>query len=340
MGSRLEVEGLTVRIPGPAGLSYPVRDVSFTLRQGETLGIVGETGSGKSLSALAIMGLLPKQAQRDAQRLEFGGQSLLTMPSRQMARLRGGRIGMIFQDPMTSLNPSYTIGNQMIEVMRRHRDVTRARARERAVYLLERVGVSAAGQRLGQYPHQLSGGLRQRVMIAMTLMCDPELLIADEPTTALDVTIQVQILALLAELQRELEIAVILISHDLGVVARVADRIAVMYAGEMVELAAARDLFRRPLHPYTEGLMNCIPVPGKIAAGSRLGAIPGTVPAQVGERTECCFRQRCPYAFDECARSAIDLRTQGDDHHYRCLLSAETERGAWQQSDTTAEAGR
>lgn len=340
MSSVLEVEGLSVEFPSSRGLLYPVRDVSFTLNKGETLGIVGETGSGKSLSSPAIMDLLPKNARRNARRLAFNGQSLLSMSPRQMARLRGGRIGMIFQDPMTSLNPSYTIGNQMIEVMRRHRKVSKAEARERAVYLLERVGISAAGQRLGQYPHQLSGGLRQRVMIAMTLMCDPELLIADEPTTALDVTIQAQILALLAELQREFQIAVILISHDLGIVARVADRVAVMYASEMVEIASAKDLFGQPLHPYTEGLMNCIPVPGKTEPGSRLGAIPGTVSAQVGEQTECCFRQRCPYAFDDCARSAIELRTEGEDHRYRCLLSPDAERGAWQRELAVGEAGR
>jgi peptide/nickel transport system ATP-binding protein len=337
VSNALEVENLSVEFPSSRGTMYPVRDVSFTLRKGETLGIVGETGSGKSMSSLAIMNLLPKRAVRRATRLDFAGQSLLSLSQRKMSSLRGGRMGMIFQDPMTSLNPSYTIGNQMIEMLRRHREVTYAQARDRAVYLLERVGITAAAQRLGQYPHQLSGGLRQRVMIAMMLMCDPELVIADEPTTALDVTIQAQILALLAEIQKEFDISIILISHDLGVVARIADRIAVMYAGELMELAPAKDLFREPLHPYTEGLMHCIPMPVKTIPGSRLGAIPGIVQPQIGALTECSFLRRCPYAFEDCALAAIDLRAYSETHHYRCLLTPDQPRGRWKISGETEE---
>lgn len=335
----LEVENLSVSFPSTRGTMYPVRDVSFSLSKGETLGIVGETGSGKSLSSLAIMDLLPKRAVRRAARLTFDGEPLLALSGRKMASLRGGRMGMIFQDPMTSLNPSYTIGNQMIEIMRRHRRVGKIQARDRAVYLLERVGISAAAQRLGQYPHQLSGGLRQRVMIAMMLMCDPELVIADEPTTALDVTIQAQILGLLAEIQTEFNIAIILISHDLGVVARIADRVAVMYAGELVEIAPTTDLFRQPLHPYTEGLMHCVPVPGNTTPGTKLGAIPGTVPVQIGDRHECSFLKRCPYAFEDCALSSIDLHAHGGSHQYRCLLAPEQARGLWQTPGAASEGG-
>ena len=225
MSALLEVDGLTVDIPVPGGLLHAVRDVSFEVQRGETLCIVGESGCGKSLTSLAIMGLLPKKARRQARRLAFDGVDLLALRERRMSRLRGARMAMIFQEPMTSLNPAYTLGNQLTEVLQRHRKANAQTARDRAVYLLEKVGITAAASRLGQYPHQLSGGLRQRVMIAMCLMCDPDLLIADEPTTALDVTIQAQILLLLAEIQKEFNTGLILITHDLGIVARVADAI-------------------------------------------------------------------------------------------------------------------
>jgi peptide/nickel transport system ATP-binding protein len=228
---------------------------------------------------------------------------------------------MIFQEPMTSLNPSYTVGNQLEEAFQRHRGGKRGAARERAVFLLEKVGISAASSRLGQYPHQLSGGLRQRVMIAMALMCGPELIIADEPTTALDVTIQAQILHLLASLQREFDMGVVLITHDLGIVARVATRVAIMYAGQIVETGTVDEIFSRPLHPYTQGLLRCIPVPGRTRRGEHLGSIPGLVPNLVGEQRGCSFRNRCPHAFAACAASTIRLKEVAPERAYRCLLS-------------------
>jgi peptide/nickel transport system ATP-binding protein len=229
---------------------------------------------------------------------------------------------MIFQEPMTSLNPAYTIGNQLTEVLRRHKRVSGAEARERAVYLLQTVGITAAESRLRQYPHQLSGGLRQRVMIAMALMCGPQLIIADEPTTALDVTIQAQILALLAALQREFRMGMILITHDLGIVARVAQRVAVMYAGEIVETGTVDEVFAAPLHPYTQGLLQCIPIPGKTPRGEHLGSIPGMVPSLMGDLRGCSFRERCPYAFAACA-DAVPLAELGPGRGCRCLLSRE-----------------
>jgi peptide/nickel transport system ATP-binding protein len=230
---------------------------------------------------------------------------------------------MIFQEPMTSLNPSYTIGNQLMEAMIRHRQASRSEARKRAVFLLEKVGISAAKSRLGQYPHQLSGGLRQRVMMAMALMCDPELIIADEPTTALDVTIQAQILHLLRGLQREFQMAMILITHDLGIVARVTDRVAVMYAGQIVEMGSVKDVFTRPLHPYTHGLLDCIPIPGKTRRGEFLGSIPGMVPTPVGTLAGCTFRNRCSLAFQDCVAQGPGMRMVSETHGYRCLLEPE-----------------
>ena len=228
-------------------------------------------------------------------------------------------MAMIFQEPMTSLNPAYTIGNQLEEALRRHRRVSRAEARERAIYLLENVGITAAASRLRQYPHQLSGGLRQRVMIAMALMCGPELLIADEPTTALDVTIQAQILHLLRDLQREFRMAMILITHDLGVVARIADRVAVMYAGEIVETGTGAEVFAAPTHPYTRGLLRCIPIPGRTRRGEHLGTIPGVVPSLIGEMRGCAFANRCPHAMAICAMPA-PVRDLGPGRSVRCHL--------------------
>ncbi|MBT6609507.1 MAG: ABC transporter ATP-binding protein [Rhodospirillaceae bacterium] len=320
----LSVDNLKVEIPVPSGMLHAVQGVSFKVDRGETLCIVGESGCGKSLTSLAIMDLLPTKANRTAERLELHGKNVLDIPEDEMADIRGNLMGMIFQEPMTSLNPAYTIGNQLEEALIRHRKVSRDEARDRAVYLLEKVGITAAQSRLRQYPHQLSGGLRQRVMIAMTLMCGPGLIIADEPTTALDVTIQAQILLLLAELQKEFDMGLILITHDLGVVARVADRVCVMYAGQVVEQGSAKQVFENPTHPYTQGLLECIPIPGKTARGSHLGSISGIVPSLVGEMNCCHFSDRCPYATDICRTQTVDLR-QGftADHDFRCVLTSE-----------------
>ncbi len=321
----LSVRGLTLDIPMSNGVLHAVRGLDFDLHRGETLCIVGESGSGKSLTSLAIMGLLEKNIRRSAERMDFDGTELTTASRRQMRALRGDRIAMIFQEPMTSLNPAYTIGDQLIEALQLHRNVSRDVARKRAIELLEKVGITAAASRLGQYPHQLSGGLRQRVVIAMALMCEPELIIADEPTTALDVTIQAQILRLLVDLTKEMNVAMILITHDLGVVARVADKVGVMYAGELVESGLASDVFVTPLHPYTRGLIHCIPQPGKTARGAQLGTIPGIVPSLVGEVQGCAFRTRCPHAVDAC-RDAIPKRGEAL-HKFRCV-HAEAARAA------------
>jgi len=313
----LSVKNLTLNIPTGSGTLKAVRGIDFDLKRGETLSIVGESGSGKSLTSLAVMGLLSKSIKRQADEMRFDDVDLQKANRRVMRDLRGNRIAMIFQEPMTSLNPAYTIGDQLTETLLLHRKVSKAEARARAVELLEKVGITAAESRLSQYPHQLSGGLRQRVMIALALMCEPDLLIADEPTTALDVTIQAQILRLLVDLTREMNMAMILITHDLGVVARVADKVAVMYAGELVETGPASEVFAAPSHPYTRGLLRCIPQPGKTERGAPLGTIPGIVPSLIGDVSGCVFRTRCAHARPEC-REAIPLR--GDaSHEFKCV---------------------
>ncbi|MFV0297537.1 MAG: ABC transporter ATP-binding protein [Hyphomicrobiaceae bacterium] len=316
----LTVEDLRVDIPVPAGTLHAVQGVSFHVDRGETVCIVGESGCGKSLSSLAIMDLLPSRARRSATRLELDGLDISGLSDRKMSDLRGNRMAMIFQEPMTSLNPAYSIGNQLEEAMLRHRPVSRADARARAVDLLQRVGIPNGAARLAQYPHQLSGGLRQRIMIAMAMMCGPDLIIADEPTTALDVTIQAQILHLLAELQRELRMGLVLITHDLGIVARIATRVIVMYAGEVVEAGTAEEIFRQPSHPYTRGLVNCIPIPGQTRRGERLGTIPGMVPSLVGTFRGCHFAGRCTHATPECSAHPVALDpVAGGSHLVRCI---------------------
>ena len=315
----LEVDGLSVDISTPRGTLHAVRDISFSVKRGETLCLVGESGCGKSMTSLAIMDLLPKAAKRNARRLAFMGEDLSKASKRQINALRGNRMAMIFQEPMTALNPAYTIGNQLVEAYRQHKKASEAEARERAVFLLGKVGIASAAERLGHYPHQLSGGLRQRVMIAMALMCEPELLIADEPTTALDVTIQAQILRLLADLQRELGIAMVLITHDLGIVARIADRVAVMYAGQIVEEGPTASLFHNPRHPYTQGLIDCIPVPGRTVPGGRLGVIPGVVPSLIDNIRGCSFRDRCSRTQSICTQ-APPVHESQDGQRWRCIL--------------------
>ena len=338
MGERvLTVEDLRVDIPVPAGMLHPVQGVTFHVDRGETVCIVGESGCGKSLTALAIMDLLPKLAKRAAARLELHDQKLEGVTEARMSDIRGNRMAMIFQEPMTSLNPAYTIGNQLEEAILRHKPVSRKDARERAVHLLGRVGITAAEQRLRQYPHQLSGGLRQRVMIAMALMCGPALIVADEPTTALDVTIQAQILHLLAELQREFHMGLVLITHDLGIVARIATRVVVMYAGEVVETGPVDEIFRAPRHPYTQGLLACIPVPGKTRRGERLGVIPGMVPSLVGEMPYCHFASRCPIVIDQCRAAPVPLTSEGArGRQVRCIRAADVAAGALQAAGTAA----
>ncbi|RKR06825.1 peptide/nickel transport system ATP-binding protein [Kushneria sinocarnis] len=317
----LDIRNLRVDLPVETGTLHAVRGIDLSVERGEMLCIVGESGCGKSMTSLAIMGLLPRRAQVRADSLTFDGIDLTAISERRRSDLRGARMAMMFQEPMTALNPAWTLGNQLIEALRRHRRVSKRQARERAVELLERVGITAAAERLSQYPHQLSGGLRQRVMIAMALMCGPDLIVADEPTTALDVTIQAQILRLIRELQQEMGTAVIFITHDLGVVARIADRVAVMYAGEVVESAPVEALYARPGHPYTRGLLECIPAPGRTAPGSRLQAIDGVVPSLVGELEGCAFRNRCPRAEPCCAQTPPFASLEAA-HRARCHFAA------------------
>jgi peptide/nickel transport system ATP-binding protein len=322
-GAVLEVANLRVRF----GQTAAVRGISLRIERGETHCLVGESGCGKSVTALAVMGLLARGGDRQADVLRFHDHDLSRLNERGMARLRGDRMAMIFQEPMTSLNPAYTIGSQMTEVLARHRRLGRREARARAAELLARVGITAPELRLGQYPHQLSGGLRQRVMIAMALLCDPELLIADEPTTALDVTVQAQILRLLQRLQRELGLALLLITHDLGIVARMAHRVSVMYAGEVVESAPVEALFAAPTHPYTRGLLDCIPVPGTVRRDVPLGTIPGVVPRIAPDFAGCAFRDRCGHAMPDCA-AAVPWRRMAGEHGYLCRLAEDWSRAA------------
>jgi oligopeptide/dipeptide ABC transporter ATP-binding protein len=276
-----------------------VDGVSFDIHQGETLAVVGESGSGKSVTALSILRLFPQPPGRVVGgTIRFRGRDLLTVSDGEMRRIRGKAISMIFQEPMTSLNPVFTCGDQIMEVVRLHEGLGRAEARARAIEMLERVGIAAAAQRVDDYPHQMSGGMRQRVMIAMALACRPALLIADEPTTALDVTIQAQILELLKALQREMRMAILLITHDLGVVAETADRVAVMYAGQVVEYCDVRRAFRQPLHPYTAGLQASLPRLGE--ERDRLRVIAGSVPNPARFPSGCRFHPRCPVATDRC----------------------------------------
>jgi oligopeptide/dipeptide ABC transporter ATP-binding protein len=296
----LAVDGLTVEVASDAGAVRLVSDVSFSLAQGEVLGLVGESGCGKSVTALTLLRLLPEPPVRlAAGRIMFEGRDLARLPPRKLRDVRGSRIGMVFQEPMTSLNPTYTVGWQLDEALRLHTNLAAAARRSHVVELLGHVGIGAPAQRLGQYPHQLSGGLRQRVMIAMALACGPRLLIADEPTTALDVTVQLQILDLLARLRRQTGMAILLITHDLGVISAVADRVAVMYAGRIVETATSTALFRRPRHPYTAALLSARP--HLTGPRGKLSAIPGTVPSPAARPPGCAFAQRCPRVLQRCA---------------------------------------
>ncbi len=308
----LEVDDLRTYFFTREGVVQAVDGVTFSVDAGTTLGIVGESGCGKSVTALSIMGLIPQPPARIVSgSIRFDGQELTTLSERRLEDVRGADIAIVFQDPMTSLNPTLSIGTQLTEVLRRHYDMPHREARTRAVSLLEEVQIPRAGQRLDDYPHRLSGGMRQRVMIAMAIACNPKLLIADEPTTALDVTVQAQVLDLLDELRRDHGMAMIIITHDMGVVAETADDVLVMYAGQIVEQASGDAVFERPQHPYTEALLGALPQLSEGGARSaRLTAIPGRPPDLIDPPDRCRFAPRCPYAGrdDACMRTTPELR--------------------------------
>jgi oligopeptide/dipeptide ABC transporter ATP-binding protein len=313
----LSVEHLTTVFDLPSGMVPAVNDVSFEIRQGETLGLVGESGSGKSVTAFSIMRLVQTPGRIAGGGIYFKGRNLLELSEREMQNVRGAEISLIFQEPMTALNPVFTIGDQLRETLLVHGKTTRRESRGRAIELLQAVKIPDAGARVNDYPHQLSGGQRQRVLIAMALACKPALVIADEPTTALDVTIQAQILDLLREMKAAFNLSLLLITHDLGVIAETADRVAVMYAGRIVEQGSVRDVFTQPQHPYTRGLLASIPGG---SPGTRLRAIEGAVPLLGALPPGCAFNPRCPDRFDPCTRSAPEDVATGEGHTAKCHL--------------------
>ncbi|WP_407175981.1 ABC transporter ATP-binding protein [Bradyrhizobium sp. STM 3562] len=314
----IEIEGLRILFRGDDGRTmHAVDAVDLSVAHGATLGLVGESGCGKSVTSLAIMGLLPKRSTEISGSIRFDGFDLLQTPDETLRDLRGNRLAMIFQEPMTSLNPSLTIGDQIIEAVLRHRGGSRRSARDRATELLRRVHIPSPESRIDEYPHKLSGGMRQRVMIAMALACDPRLLIADEPTTALDVTLQAQILDLMRELKAASGAAIILITHDLGVVAEVCDEVAVMYAGEIVERAAVDELFASPQHPYTVGLLGSIPRLDRRA--EHLATIEGMVPSMAKPPAGCRFAARCPFVSEICLKAPPPLVAVSANHASRCI---------------------
>jgi peptide/nickel transport system ATP-binding protein len=314
----IEIKDLRVLFHGDDGrTTHAVDSVDLSVANGATLGLVGESGCGKSVTSLAIMGLLSKQSADVSGSIRFDGFDLLEASDETLRDLRGDRLAMIFQEPMTSLNPSFTIGDQIIETILRHRGGSRRQARERAIELLRRVHIPSPEKRIDEYPHKLSGGMRQRVMIAMALACDPKLLIADEPTTALDVTLQAQILDLMRELKAASGAAIILITHDLGVVAEVCDEVAVMYAGEIVERASVGELFASPQHPYTVGLLGSIPRLGRRTA--HLATIEGMVPDMAKPPSGCRFAARCPFVGDACLKAPPPLAQLDPTHWSRCI---------------------
>jgi oligopeptide/dipeptide ABC transporter ATP-binding protein len=320
MDSILEVKNLSTHFFTRAGTVKAVDGVSFAIERGSTLALVGESGSGKSVTSLSVMRLIQPPGETVSGEIIFNGRDLMKLDGDEMRRLRGRDIAMIFQDPMTSLNPVYTVGDQIAEAIQLHEGLTRRRAWAKAVEMMERVKIPDAARRAGDYPYQLSGGMRQRVMIAMALSCNPNLLIADEPTTALDVTIQAEILDLLKALKDEFDLSMLLITHDLGVVAETADTVAVMYAGRIVEQAGAREIFRAPRHPYTEGLLRSVPrLTEEGIRQRRLQTIEGTVPSLLKLPAGCKFAPRCSYVIEECTKDEIPLLEAGDDHSARCI---------------------
>ena len=331
-GTLLQVEDLRVEFPTPDGVVHAVDGISYSIDTAGTLGIVGESGSGKTVAALTLIGLTRTQGATVSGRILFGGRDLLTISTEELRHIRGNEIAMIFQDPLSSLHPQFRVGSQLVEAMRIHRSIARQAARTRAVELLELVGIPDPRRRVDQYPHEFSGGMRQRVMIAMALANEPKLLIADEPTTALDVTVQAQILALLERLRRELGMAMIMITHDLGVVAQIADHIAVMYSGRIVETADTRRLFGSPQHPYTWGLLRSIPSL-KGPRGVELVPIPGRPPSLIHRPSGCHFHPRCAYALP--SHATIDPQLTdvagAPGHRAACLLDAAQREAAWDE---------
>ena len=324
----LEISGLKTVFPTDDGIVNAVNDVSFKIDRGQTVGIVGESGCGKSITGLSLLQLVPSPGRIEAGEIQFYRNSednpldiaQVSPKSELMRQIRGNEIAIIFQEPMTSLNPVYTIGNQIAEAIILHEQVDKKTGRERAIEMIARVGIPAPTQRVDEYPHQLSGGMRQRVMIAMALCCSPTLLIADEPTTALDVTIQAQVLGLMQELQAEMGMAIMLITHDLGVIADLADEVVVMYAGRVVEKGTVDDIFYNPLHPYTQGLLKSIPVLGR-APQKTLPSIPGTVPHPLTLPSGCSFQARCSERMPECERMPeLTGTTENGGHTVRCWL--------------------
>jgi oligopeptide transport system ATP-binding protein len=319
MSTLLELNNLKMSFYTYAGEVQALRGVSFTLDQGEVIGIVGESGSGKSVTSLSIMGLLPPAAKIKGGSINFNGRDLLTLSPAQMQRIRGNQISMVFQDPMTSLNPVYTVGNQIMEPLMLHQHLSRAQAQKKAVEMLALTGIPDPLQRFNQYPHEFSGGMRQRAMIAMALSCQPRLLIADEPTTALDVTIQAQILALMKDLKEHFNTSIIMITHDLGVVAQLCSRILVMYGGIIVEEGSTRDIFHNPQHPYTWGLLQSVPDIRKLDQG-RLIPIDGQPPDLLLPPPGCPFWPRCQYAMRICAETRPQLTEVNPGHAAACWL--------------------
>ena len=318
----IEVKGLKTHFFTDEGVSPAVDGVDYSVKKGETLGVVGESGCGKSVTALSILRLIPEPPGKIvAGDILFEGQSLLELAPEEMRKIRGNKISMIFQEPMTSLNPVYTIGNQISETFKLHQGLTSKEALDRSVEMLKLVGIPSPARRVNEYPHQLSGGMRQRAMIAMALSCNPSLLIADEPSTALDVTIQAQILDLMVSLKEELNTAIIMITHDLGVVAESAARVVVMYAGKIVEEADVYQTFENPLHPYTDGLLQSIPrIDLSAKKKQRLKEIKGVVPIPSQLPKGCHFHPRCPRVMDICSHEAPELTLQQDSHKVRCWL--------------------
>jgi peptide/nickel transport system ATP-binding protein len=334
----LELENLRTYFYTDTGIARSVDGVSFQVGAGETVGVVGESGCGKSVTALSILRLVRAPGRIEpGSAIRFDGTDLLTLGERAMQHVRGNRIAMVFQEPMTALNPVFTVGDQIAEVARIHAGMSKRDAWQKAVEMLTLVGIPAPEQRAGEYPHQLSGGMRQRVVIAMALVMNPALVIADEPTTALDVTIQAQILELMAELTRRLGTSILLITHDLGVVAENCRRVIVMYAGEVVEEAVTTELFARAHHPYTEGLLGAMPRVGGEA--ERLATIPGTVPPPTAWPDGCRFRDRCPYSWEKCEAEHPPLYQIGAGHTSRCHLAVEPERRAQPHPPLTVQRG-